>query len=410
MRQTAGTSALIAAVTAAGALFLVFEIRTALSPFLIYAVLAFLLHPLRTNPMIDRLFWGVTILFGAWVFSELSGLLTPFLIALVLAYLFEPLMNALLARKIPRVLSALLITFFGVGGIVLVGVLLTPEITRQIAAIGALIPLLPDYFERFLSWIFSFDVFSWLSLDVESVKLRVLTALNEQLNNIGVLVTNFTQTLWKSIPKVITTITTIILLPFLTFWFLNDFNRFSDTVSRILDKKPASGVRKYITMAGGIFNQYIRGQLIVMLIEMTLYSTIFSIIGINYSLLLGLLSGAALWLPYIGISTAIALTSLVISLGTNPAEQFLWAGLTYLSIQVLEVFFMVPKIVGGKVQLNPIILFLSIFSFGYFFGIAGILISIPVSAFLIALVREQLYPENASIIEQSPPAAGRSRP
>lgn len=80
-------------------------------------------------------------------------------------------------------------------------------------------------------------------------------------------------------------------------------------------------------------------------------------------------------------------------------EQFVWAGLTYLSIQALEILFMVPKIVGGKVQLNPIILFLSIFTFGYFFGIGGILISIPVSAFIIALIREKLYQEKSENLD-----------
>ncbi|NEX11376.1 MAG: AI-2E family transporter [Prosthecochloris sp.] len=399
MHQSASNRNLLVAVITAGALFLGFEVRDALSPLLVYLILVFLIQPLRDNQFVERLFWGLNILFGIWLFSELSGLLTPFIIALVLAFLFEPLMNGLLSLKMPRLLSAFLITVFGVGGIVLMVALLSPEIGRQMTAFGSIVPLIPDYLQAFINWIFSFEIFTWFSIDVAAVKQHIIQSINEQLDNIGMLASNFTQTLWKSIPKVITTITTIILLPFLTFWFLNDFNRFSDAMARMLDKKPALSIRRYVPMAKDILNQYIRGQLIVMIIEITLYSTFFSIIGINYSLLLGILSGAALWLPYIGISTAIALTSLVISLGSNPMEQFVWAGLTYLSIQALEILFMVPKIVGGKVQLNPIILFLSIFTFGYFFGIGGILISIPVSAFIIALVREKLYQEKSERLD-----------
>jgi len=399
MHQSASNRNLLVAVITAGALFLGFEVRDALSPLLVYLILVFLIQPLRDNQFVERLFWGLNILFGIWLFSELSGLLTPFIIALVLAFLFEPLMNGLLRLNMPRLLSAFLITVFGVGGIVLMVALLSPEIGRQMTAFGSIVPLIPDYLQAFINWIFSFEIFTWFSIDVDAVKQHIIQSINEQLDNIGMLASNFTQTLWKSIPKVITTITTIILLPFLTFWFLNDFNRFSDVMARMLNKKPALSIRRYVPMAKDILNQYIRGQLIVMIIEITLYSTFFSIIGINYSLLLGILSGAALWLPYIGISTAIALTSLVISLGSNPMEQFVWAGLTYLSIQALEILFMVPKIVGGKVQLNPIILFLSIFTFGYFFGIGGILISIPVSAFIIALVREKLYQEKSERLD-----------
>ncbi len=400
MQHQPASYTLLAALTGAAALWLGYEVHTALSPILIYIIAVFLIQPLRKNPYIDRLFWGLTLMFGIWAFTELSGLLTPFIIALVLAFLFEPLMNMLVNWRIPRLLSALIITFFGVGGIALVIMLLTPEISRQVTAFAELVPFIPEYLQRFVDWIFSFEIFSWLALDVENLKQQIITSINLQLSNMGLLASNFTQTLLKSIPKVVTAITTIILLPFLTFWFLNDFNRFSDTVSETLRQRAPTDIRKYVPMAGEIFNQYIRGQLIVMLIEMTLYSTIFSIIGINYALLLGILSGMALWIPYIGITTAITLTSLVISLSGNPGEQFLWAGLTYLSIQALEILFMVPKIVGGKVRLNPIVLFLSIFTFGYFFGISGILIAIPASAFLVALIREKLSDTPPQLIEK----------
>jgi len=400
MQHQPASYTLLAALTGVAALWLGYEVHTALSPILIYIIAVFLIQPLRKNPYIDRFFWGLTLMFGIWAFTELSGLLTPFIIALVLAFLFEPLMNMLVGWKIPRLLSALIITFFGVGGIALVIILLTPEISRQITAFAELVPFIPEYLQRFVDWVFSFEIFSWLALDVENFKQQIIASINMQFSNMGLLATNFTQTLLKSIPKVVTAITTIILLPFLTFWFLNDFDRFSDTVSDVIGKHASTDIRKYVPMAGEIFNQYIRGQLIVMLIEMTLYSTAFSIIGINYALLLGILSGMALWIPYIGITTAIALTSLVVSLGGNPGEQFLWAGLTYLSIQALEILFMVPKIVGGKVRLNPIVLFLSIFTFGYFFGISGILIAIPASAFLVALIREKLSDTPPRLIEK----------
>lgn len=400
MQHQPASYTLLAALTGAAALWLGYEVHTALSPILIYCIAVFLIQPLRKNPYVDRLFWGLTLMFGIWAFTELSGLLTPFIIALVLAFLFEPLMNILVSWKIPRLLSALIITFFGVGGIALVIILLTPEISRQVTAFAELVPFIPEYLQRFVDWVFSFEIFSWLALDVENFKQQIIASINLQFSNMGLLASNFTQTLLKSIPKVVTAITTIILLPFLTFWFLNDFNRFADAVSDAIRQHAPTDIRKYVPMAGEIFNQYIRGQLIVMLIEMTLYSTAFSIIGINYALLLGILSGMALWIPYIGITTAIALTSLVVSLGGNPGEQFLWAGLTYLSIQALEILFMVPKIVGGKVRLNPIVLFLSIFTFGYFFGISGILVAIPASAFLVALIREKLSDTPPQLIEK----------
>ncbi len=389
------------AIVAIGALFLAFEIRSVLSPLLIFIILIFIAQPHRSNPIVNRLFWGIILLFGIWIFSELAGLLTPFIIALLLAYLFEPLMNFLLKHKIPRALSALLLTFFGVGGITLLIVLLLPEIASQVSAFAGIIPMIPGYLQTFINWVFSFEVFSWLTIDIASVTNNINSLLNKQFEDIGSLATNFTQTVLKSIPKVISAITTVILLPFLSFWFLNDFNRFSDALRTLLNKRPDSPAHKYILMAREIFNQYVRGLIIVMGIEMVLYSTAFSIIGLNYPLLLGMISGAALWLPYIGISTAILLTSLVIALSSNPAEQFFWAGLTYLSIQALEILFMVPKIVGGKVHLNPIILFLSIILFGYFFGIPGIFVSIPVSAFIVALIREKLYNDTDAFIEKN---------
>jgi len=401
MNESETNQHILIAIIAAGAIFFAFQVSSALSPLLIFIILLFIAQPLRSNPLVDRLFWGINILFGIWIFSELSGLLAPFIIAFVLAYLFEPLMNFLLKNQIPRVLSALLITFFGVGGIALVIVLLLPEIASQISAFAGIIPMIPGYLQNVINWVFSFEVFSWFSIDIESITSNINALFKKQFEDIGSLATNFTQTILKSIPKVISAITTVLLLPFLTFWFLNDFDKFSGAFRTLLNKRPDSPIHKYILMAREIFNQYVRGLIIVMTIEMVLYSTAFSIIGLNYPLLLGMISGAALWLPYIGISTAILLTSLVIALGSNPTEQFFWAGLTYLSIQALEILFMVPKIVGGKVHLNPIILFLSIILFGYFFGIPGIFVSIPVSAFIVAVIREKLYSSTETLIEES---------
>jgi len=87
---------------------------------------------------------------------------------------------------------------------------------------------------------------------------------------------------------------------------------------------------------------------------------------------------------------------LVAVFGENVAQTIALIGVIYAAGHALENFVLAPKIVGDRVKLNPIVLFLAIFLFGYFFGFFGVLLAVPLSAFLVEVLRRYLAQREAA--------------
>jgi len=393
MQETQNERYFLLALATISAIYFVGIIHEVLSPLVLFLLVLFLLYPLRDSQYGQRLLWSSVLLFAIWFTTSLSGLLMPFIISFTLAYLFEPLMHWLCKKGVPRSVAAFFITMFGIGGLALVIILVVPEVSRQIMALLALIKVLPERTLEVINTLSKWEILHRLNIDVTFMEKQISEAITSRVGDIGKLTADFATSLAQSIPKVISTIMNIIFIPILSFYFLNDFEDIQATFYKILPRTYARTVHKYIETGGTIFKQYLRGYIIIMTLEIVLYTIIFNIIGIKYPLVLAIIAGAMLFVPYIGIFISMALTALVIALGNGEGQIYLFIGLTYLIMQSMENFFLIPKIVGKKVHLNPILLFLSIVLFGYFIGFIGILIAVPVSAFLVAVFKHQVFNE-----------------
>lgn len=409
MQEKTNSISFLLTLSTIAVLFFAYSIREILSPLFTFLLILFLVYPLRENIYANRLLWITAILFGIWFISTLSGLLSPFIIGFVLAYLFEPFMTTLCRWKLPRPAAALLITLFGVGGLVLTIVLIAPEVSNQMVALFSVAETIPVKLQAFNDQLPRLKIFTWLQVDFIEIQKELMLLITKRIGDIGTLTANIATTIAESIPKLISLITNIILIPFLSFYFLNDFEVIQKTFNKLLPSSYAPAIHKHVALASGIFRQYLRGYLIIMVIDIILYTLILSLIGINYSLVLGIISGLMLFIPYIGIIIAVTLAGIITILGDNAGQNLLLVGITYAVVHSLENFVMIPKIVGSKVKLNPILVFLSIFLFGYFFGLIGILISIPVSAYLVAVLTEKFLNESDTPIT-NPNSGSESKP
>jgi predicted PurR-regulated permease PerM len=121
------------------------------------------------------------------------------------------------------------------------------------------------------------------------------------------------------------------------------------------------------------------------------------VVGLNFGLLIGLISGLITFIPYVG-----SMTGLVLALGVAVAQfwpQWTWIGVVlaiFLVGQFVEGYILAPKFVGENVGLHPVWLMFAMFAFGYLFGFVGLLVAVPVSAALGVLLRYALRRYRAS--------------
>jgi putative permease len=130
-----------------------------------------------------------------------------------------------------------------------------------------------------------------------------------------------------------------------------------------------------------ILRKYILGLLLEMFIVSCLACTAFWIIGIKYAVLLGVIVGLFNIIPYVGIFTALALST-IITFATGNIADTLKVALSVVGIHAVDSNFLLPVVVGKKVQLNALISFLGIVTGEMIWGLSGMFLSIPVIAIL----------------------------
>lgn len=138
---------------------------------------------------------------------------------------------------------------------------------------------------------------------------------------------------------------------------------------------------------GRTLGGYVRGQVKVSLILACLYSIGYAIAGVPFWLLLGFVSGAVNVIPFVGSLIGVGLTAFVTLLTNGTMWNYLGILITFVIVQGLEGFWITPRILGRRMGLSPLYVFLAVLIGGVMFGPVGVLLAVPVLAILGVLWR-----------------------
>lgn len=136
-----------------------------------------------------------------------------------------------------------------------------------------------------------------------------------------------------------------------------------------------------------VFSGYIRGQLIDAAIMASLISLALTLIGIDFAIIIGIIAGIFNIVPYFGPIVGFVLAGLIGAIGPEP-QKAIYAMIAVVVLQQIDGWYIVPKVIGNSVKLHPVVVLLSIVIGGKLFGLAGILLGVPVAAFIrLILIR-----------------------
>ena len=178
------------------------------------------------------------------------------------------------------------------------------------------------------------------------------------------------------------------------FYFLNEKKKILSTGTEVIKTfmpKKSKRVLRSLSEANSIFSGYISGQITDAFVMASLISLSFLIIGIDYPLIIGIISGFSNLIPYVGAIVAFILAIGVALIGGSPIKA-LYAAIAVILLQQLDSVVIVPKIVGNKVKLHPVLVILSLSVFGSLFGIGGMVLAVPVTALIKSLFK-RIYDE-----------------
>ena len=379
-------------VTVAGVLLIAvlgFTVQSIVSPFVVTGGLMFLLYPLRHLPVPRRLMWLGAILFFLWFLYSILGILTPFLISFLIAYIINPLVSRLEERRVPRWVSSVLAVVVLLGAAVAVILFVMPPAIQQFEGIiGGMTSIVNDFADLLKSGVI-FKYLERFGLPVEKAQEVISQQLSPRLESVLKALFEAVFGFVSGLSSLVLGIVNVIIIPFLVFYILKDFPAITHRFTMFVPKRRRDRFVDFGVMVDRVLGGYFRGAITVAVIQGAISAVGLWIIGVNYALILGIMSGILDFIPYVGLLTSLVVSCIVALFSGGPLLTKVIAVIAlYLSQKLLEATVLGPKIVGDNVGLHPVLLILSLLVFGYFLGFIGLLIAVPTTALIIEGIKE----------------------
>lgn len=149
----------------------------------------------------------------------------------------------------------------------------------------------------------------------------------------------------------------------------------------LFGEKATRRIRRASLEVNNVIIGYLGGQMTDAVIMAILFSISFTIVGLPYGVVLGLISGFSNLIPYFGAFIAFIL-AIMAGLLSGESIRALYASILILILQQIDSVYIVPKVVGKKVEMHPVLVLLSLAIFGRLFGFWGLLVAVPLGALI----------------------------
>ena len=330
---------------------------------------------------------AVAALLLLWV---LGPALSPLILALVFAYLLWPMVRLLERRGLPRALATTITVLFAMAAVTGLALLLVPIVTTALPQLRTQWPQLLDKFNHVVAPRLQ-EI--GIALDTETVKNSILKSFDGNMEEWGQKLISSARIggSWLA-----TIIGFLVLVPVLVFYLLVDAEKVTQGAWNLVPLRSREHLSAFLGECDTMLRQYLKGQLAVMVAMALIYPIGLMLTGLNLAWPIGVFTGLAVFIPYLGYTTGLVLALM------SAAIQFTgWHGVAAVAVvyavgQVLESFVLTPRLVGERIGLSPLAVILALLMFGEVFGFVGVLVCLPVTALMVVALRHAMVAYRAS--------------
>ena len=329
-----------------------------------------------------------TFAIAYFVLDSLSGILLPFAVAWLLAYFINPLVNFIQIRlrfkfRLLSTLTALVLIAAVLYGVFM---LVVPSITKEFDALKNFIVVflnenlinatIPEPVIEFIRKVFNEEGLT----EIVQGKNDLIPSLAEHFQGVVSGTLNAVKQLFAM------SITLLYL-----FFILLDFERLSRGWKPYVPKKWRGIVGKLWGDLVSGMNQYFRGQALVALCVGILFATGFSIIDFPAAIAFGLFIGVLNLVPYLQLVSVVPMMLLAVLKAATTGGNF-WmilfaACMVLLVVQLIQDLFLVPYIMGKRMNLHPAVILLSLSIWGHLLGLLGMIVALPLTTIMLAYLK-----------------------
>ncbi len=337
-----------------------------------------------SDPQVVYLAVGLILIFsGIFWFGKT---LAPFLTAIVIAYLLNGLVDPIARLRCPRLLATLLVYVLFVFFILLIFLALIPMLSRQA---GQLFQQLPSILTEGQKTLMQLPVRYPDFISSTQVQ-EMIGMIQQQLGQLGQEVVSLSL---SSVVGLISILIYVILVPMMVFFLMKDRQRITDWMVKYLPNENALAKQVWVQVDIQIGN-YVRGKFWEVLIVWWTDYVAFRVMGLPYAMLLSVLVGLSVLVPYVGAAVVTVPVFAVAWHTWGGTSDMVYLMSVYLIIQALDGTLLVPLLFAEVVNLHPVAIMLAVLFFGGIWGVLGVFFAIPlatlVQAVLVAWPKERV--------------------
>lgn len=310
----------------------------------------------------------------------LHEVIYPFVLAFILAYVLSPLTEKL-CYYLPRSLSSFFSVIIFVLIVLLILSLIIPIVLVQFQKIAL---LAPEYITKLSDLIYSDFGFIFKNETLRSDNfLNIIKLFLIKIGNTGY---DFLQ----GGMLLLNGIFDIFLILILSFYMLYELKNVKFFILNMTKNTSFKFLSVIIDDVNLTLSNYIRGQGLICLFLSVFYSILLYFTSLDFGIILGLFVGIISFIPYIGATLGffIAIILGVIQFGID--YELIIILFIFIFGQVLESYYLTPKLVGDAIRLNPIWIIFALSIGGNYFGFVGILMAIPLAG-IIGVISRHLF-------------------
>ncbi len=332
-----------------------------------------------------------------WIFWRTRSVLAPYFVGLSLAYILAPFVEWI--QRGLEWLSQHWKFGFLKGPSRALGILITylALIALLVGFSASVIPLVTEQAESL--WNARYNIWDAISRFSESA-LAQYQLLPEELRqqaeeNFGRLNELVTRTLQQALQGTVVAITYtaslvlgIFIVPFWTFYLLKDFTQLRASLMQTVPGAVREDLAQIIRLLDTTLGAYLRGQIFLGFLIGAVTTVLYTIVGLNFALLLGMISGVLELIPNIGPTVA-AVLSVLVALAQDPGKA-LWVAIIAFAIQQVENLFLTPRVLGRSVGLHPVLVMVVLVIGSEIAGVPGLFLA-PVATALLRDLFKYFY-------------------
>lgn len=347
------------------------------------------------------LWWMIGLLILGYFIAAISGILLPFLVGLAIAYLLDPLADKFQTWRLPRWLATALSLGLFFGALVGVGFAIAPVVQAQVSGFAK---AFPEYVAQLRPFIMNL-------IDQAGGKMRaeqLVESSSSQLvqwagHQVGVLLANGV--------AFFNLLSLVLISPVVAFYLLRDWDELIARIDSWLPRDHEATIKSLLSQADLALSGFVRGQSLVCLVMGILYAVGWSLLGLDYALVLGVLAGILAFVPFAGplFGATLAVVVGIGQYGADYVQLSLIIGVFGL-VQLIEGSILTPNLIGDRVGLHPAWVLFAIFAGGELLGFVGVLLAVPMAAVLAVVARWALQHYLDSSLFNASASPGKKKP